>query len=723
MPITYTHKDKTKAGLPLGGLGCGALQLFPDGTRGLFTGANNWEAPLKELHWFRPGSASDYRWANPFSIFVDDGKNKITRILEKSGLADGRQVEKTEFFGQFPFGRIKYIDRSLPVKVELTAFSPFIPGEHKDSGLPGLIYKFSVHNPKRKKLIVSLMASAINAVASWNVGRHNLVVKKNGLVGIDFLKSHAHPHDEKAGTMTLATPASGGKVTYLGEAQYCKECFRGNFEDRAFIALSYFEENGTLPDINTKKKAFGEFDEWLGSLAVKCEIKAGETKDIYFYYSWHMPRHYLGHYYQNFFKDSFSVSSYLNRNKQKLFEKSVKWHKIIAKANLPEWLEDGLINDLHVYTAASWFGKEGTFAIYENPSKWPLMESLDVRYYGSLALAFLFPELEQGVLKLFARYQASDGCVPHDLGKSQIGCPSGGTTAGVAWKNLCPKFILMAYRDYLVKKDKKFLKALYPHLKRALDWEVKTDKNGDGLPDNEGKDSTYDLWDFYGTNSYTSSVYLASLLAMGKIARVMKDTKTEKETIELFKRGQKSFINQLWNGKYFIAVANEKGKNYNTCTLGQLNGQWYAHLLGLGYIVPRQMVKKAVSSMLRLNARASRYGAVNSVNSTGRIDKSNHHSRNIWIGETYAFSSLAIYEGFVKEGLALAKKTRRNIVERMKTPYSQTDVIFAKGGQASDGELYLRNVVIWALAFALSKRKRKVKTMLGALGAGKLLRP
>ena len=70
MPIRLRDTDVVLSGLPLGGFGCGALQVFPDGTRGQFTGLNNWEQPLTRLHWFRPGTADDMRQANPFGVFV-----------------------------------------------------------------------------------------------------------------------------------------------------------------------------------------------------------------------------------------------------------------------------------------------------------------------------------------------------------------------------------------------------------------------------------------------------------------------------------------------------------------------------------------------------------------------------------------------------------------------------------------------------------------------------
>ena len=60
---TYAHNFALRSGLPLGGIGAGTLELFPDGTRGAFTGLNNWENPLGQLHNFRSGPFGDYRVA------------------------------------------------------------------------------------------------------------------------------------------------------------------------------------------------------------------------------------------------------------------------------------------------------------------------------------------------------------------------------------------------------------------------------------------------------------------------------------------------------------------------------------------------------------------------------------------------------------------------------------------------------------------------------------
>ncbi|MBL7157401.1 MAG: hypothetical protein ISS92_04475 [Candidatus Omnitrophica bacterium] len=747
MTIKYTSEDNVISGLPLGGIGCGTLQVFPDGTRGVFTGLNNWEKPLGQLHWFRKGSGGDYRASNPFAIFVEQGGKKISKFLQTAHLDKCQTVEKIEFEAEFPIAKLKFKDKNIPLDVSLLSHTPFIKNDDKNSSLPCVTYLFKIKNTTSEKAEVSLLASAVNAVGEWNVGRFNKVWKSRGLTGVSFYKENAHPHDGSSkGDISLSTVASRG-VTYLGEWQYVGESFRGEAEDRRFDAWRYFAEDGTLPNLSSGRITQGEGDEWMAALAVKFTLAPDEEKEIPFYYTWFMPNHHLGHMYENWFSDSREIAHYIHKKKDAFLAKTYKWQRLIKESTVDPWLKDGLINYLSIIPSASWWTKKNEFVMYENPVKWPLMDSLDVRYYGTMALAIFFPSLEKNTMMLFKKAQSGDGRIPHDLGRSQINCPSGGTTAGHPWKDLSTKYALMAYRDFLWTGDSKFLKNIYKSVKKAMEWEFTQDKDGNGLPDNEGKDQTYDLWDFYGTNSYSSGIFLAALLASMKMAKIMGDKAFYKSCKAYFDKGKESFERELWTGSYYIA-GKSKHITYNACTAGQLNGQWYAHLLNLGYIHPEEHVKKAVKTMLELNGSKSAFGAVNSIYPVrskasngvnpdpegrdfsrsssgprrtsegesiirgGKIDTSSYHSANVWVGETYALASLAIYEGFVKEGLDLAKKTWDNFVHNKKNVWYQPDVVFAKDGSLGDGELYVRNMSLWSVPFALARHDKSVEDFL-----------
>ncbi len=726
MPIRYTAGDALAGGMPVGGLGCGVMQIFPDGSRGGFTGLNNWEQPLTTLHRFRRGDAEEYRDANPLGIYAEWNGQRVAKLLQRTPLAKCPVVQDLVMEADFPVAELTVLDAELPVEVRVRHWSPFVPHDSKASGLPVMISSVHVANPTAHPMTVSVLACCVNAVGAWNVGRVNRLRRANGLVGVECRRRHSHARDERAGTMVLATDASttvpGAEVTFFASWMYATHPFRGNRDDRRLAAWEAFAAEGRLPNRLEAQEAMGELDEPMGALAVRVTLAAFASRDIPFYSSWFMPNHLYGHQYARWFRSAWDVAAYVSPRRRRLYAATRAWQQTVRASGLPEWLADGLINSLGVYTAASWWTRDGRFALYENPVKWPLMDSLDVRYYGTLPLAMWFPELEQSTLLQFAALQRADGRIPHDLGKAQLDCPSDGTTAGAPWKDLATKFTLMAYRDVAWGGGTALLRRLYPHVKRAMLWEFGTDRNGDGLPDNEGCDSTYDLWPFYGTSAYTAIIFLAALRAAERLATLYGDRAFARVCREWDRRGSARVEQQLWTGEYYRAAARADGTTYEACIAGQLNGQWYAHLLGLGSLLLPSHVRSAVQAMLRLNGQGSRFGAINAVFSDGTVDTSSWHSGNIWVGETYALASLAIYEGFIEEGLELTRRMWMTFVEQAKSPWSQPDVVAAEDGRLGDGEWYLRNVAIWSVPCALARTDGRVRQMFKTLAPSLHLR-
>lgn len=81
----------------------------------------------------------------------------------------------------------------------------------------------------------------------------------------------------------------------------------------------------------------------------------------------------------------------------------------------------------------------------------------------------------------------------------------------------------------------------------------------------------------------------------------------------------------------------------------------------------------------------------------------------------YAFASLCIYEGFKKEGLALAKRIWENFAYNIKTPWNQSDLVNYKTGKSIFGDYYMRNMVIWSILLALAKKDSKARKTLESI--------
>ncbi len=72
------------------------------------------------------------------------------------------RLEGATFTGEYPLARIAFRDRKLPVKVALEAFTPIIPHDADDSGLPVAVLRYRVTNPGKQKAKVSIAFSLDN---------------------------------------------------------------------------------------------------------------------------------------------------------------------------------------------------------------------------------------------------------------------------------------------------------------------------------------------------------------------------------------------------------------------------------------------------------------------------------------------------------------------------------------------------------------------------------
>lgn len=751
----YTSVHKLDSGVPLGGIGAGKVEIFPDGTLTNFTHQNNWDNPIGSTGGL---NHVDARVGHHFGVWASrrrEGERPVARVLQTVDVAGLPRVREIEYAGEYPFAKLNYIDPALPIEVRLEAFSPLVPGDGRMSAMPVAIFMFTLTNSDSESAVeASIMVTARNTVSAWNVGRYNQAVSGGDVRGVLFSADSPLPTDTACGTVCLATTVQAGEVSYHNAWNLkTLDPFNVTLQNVNLAPWDSFLVTGSLSAkewraLPVSPVVQGEGIELGGAIAVRTMLGPGEAKSIPFVLAWHMPNSHFGHVYEQDYVDAVEVAKVALSNLDSLHRGASRWEASLAQARadttdsladgvkesgasraneyggacrgLPAWLEDAMLNNLYVLSSGSWWDREARFALFEASRRCQLMNTVDVLYYASIPVSWCYPKLQESTITLVANAQRDDGYIPHDLGRGRIDYPSDGTTAPPRWKDLCPKFVLMVYRDVLWWGGEKLLSRLYDPAKRAMLWAIGSDLNGDYLPDNEGADQTFDNWSFQGANSYTSSIYLAALLACEKMAESVGDHAFSQELRRKFVLGQQSFDRQLWNGKYYRVVASEQNRTpeHEACTTGQLNGQWYAHLLGLGYILPREHVVSAVRAMLETNGSMSRFGAVNAVLPDGSVDRTNSHSGNVWPGETYALASLAVYEGMVDEGLELARKVWANITDNMKNPWDQPDVIDSVTGEYGFGDHYMRNMVVWAPAFALSERDPRVKQALDALKPG-----
>ncbi|MCH8119261.1 MAG: hypothetical protein IIC00_05990 [Planctomycetes bacterium] len=165
----YRGEELDTIGMPIGGITTGQLYLRGDGTLGLwqifnkhvFTGYG-----LECYRTYKPDSPVD----SGFAVVVEqDGSPAMLGLDQNPPLAGfakslNKDFGTVEFAGEYPVGIVRYREKGFPVKVEMEAFSPFIPLNAKDSALPATLFHISVENVSNKILSVSILGWLENAV-------------------------------------------------------------------------------------------------------------------------------------------------------------------------------------------------------------------------------------------------------------------------------------------------------------------------------------------------------------------------------------------------------------------------------------------------------------------------------------------------------------------------------------------------------------------------------
>jgi uncharacterized protein (DUF608 family) len=192
----YTGDDLRTIGMPIGGICAGQVYLTGDGRLVYWDIFNQNENTGYGAVNYHPGRAPEQT--------VAEGKIVPTAPLDQGFLlrvrAGGRTVDRTldrggfpgvRFCGEFPVARVRYADASLPVEVELEAFSPFIPLNAADSALPTTVLRYTVKNTSRADAEVTLAGWLENAVCRHTgplfvrrVLRRNAVFESEGLTGL-----------------------------------------------------------------------------------------------------------------------------------------------------------------------------------------------------------------------------------------------------------------------------------------------------------------------------------------------------------------------------------------------------------------------------------------------------------------------------------------------------------------------------------------------------------
>ncbi|MBB5254514.1 hypothetical protein D1869_13690 [Sulfurisphaera ohwakuensis] len=631
-------------GIPLGGLGTGKIEFFPDLTIGNITIMNNWGKPLRNIRGFHIVKDGIF-------LQTDPGRNVASP-------PEYKKVKEIKVMEKFPL-----IEYEIPeVNAKITVYS-IINKDLKESSLPAVVIKI------RGNGVFAI--SFPNIVGSRRAGRVNYALKKK-LNGVLFTNERSLQWDPAYGNMFLG--CIGCKV-YAGYSFYVPS-ERGMTEDISPL-LSLGEKDYYKIESYAREEIAG---------IVWKEINGEDT----FVLSWYFngkPHHYpYGHYYENWFTNSYEVAEYIFTNDPK-----------IGLEDEDSWVNEAYRDGLYILTH-SWFTKDGRFVIYEDPEISLLMNTIGAMTWDSASfpLLELYPDLVKRMDEYFGLF-IRNGEVPHDLGEESIEAPIYGASYGYPWTDLGSTWVLMVYRDYKFTNDLAFLKRNYGKMKEVIDWLISLDKDKDCIPDSKGGfDNSYDGTYMYGASSYVGSMFLCALRAFISASKILGMEYSKYE--DCLRRGIVTF-NSLWNGKYFIAWKSNNRKK-ESCMSSQILGQFWCDILGLEPIIDEDKIVKALRSIYELNGKASKFCLVNSVNPDGSIDTETDQMRSCWSRVAFAVSAHMIIRGLKNEGIEIAKREWETIKSLGK--WNQSSRIDGITGNKVGLPYYIGSASTWFIKFALT---------------------
>lgn len=174
----------------------------------------------------------------------------------------------------------------------------------------------------------------------------------------------------------------------------------------------------------------------------------------------------------------------------------------------------------------------------------------------------LFPDLERRMIEISASYQSENGKIP--------------TTILPLIERYCDidineYFCLRIARYYEYYGDRAFLEKMFPSYKRAVDFILTLDRDGDALPEQDSPENPECFWGDWKDVSYVVGrklaphfclLWLAVLKKGARLSRELHERETAEKYDALFERAYEK-INSPWDGT-------EKG--------GLMNGDYYCEV-------------------------------------------------------------------------------------------------------------------------------------------------
>ncbi|HUX94196.1 MAG TPA: GH116 family glycosyl hydrolase [Bacteroidales bacterium] len=712
----YTGKYLDRVAFPIGGIGAGMFCM--DGTGSLsHLSINNKPEMFNEPYAFAALSVKGY----PNAAKVLEAQVPEWKMFGMAGSGNGGagrnygypRFKNGRFLPRFPFATLILEDKDIPMAVEVTGWSPFIPGDNDNSSLPAgaMEYKFT-----------NTSTADLEAVFSWN--SRNIISERTGRI-LGMKNGFILTGEAKEGTI----PGTSGYAVSVNENNaVIDHCwFRGSWFDPAMILWKNIENSNMVSNAPVDNSAPG------ASIYVPVKLKAGETKTIKVRFSWYMPDTKLSigitakpgqqapvykPWYASRFSSLSEATDYWNQNYDDLRHKSELFRDAFFSSTLPPEVLEAVAANLTII-------KSPTVLRQDDGRLWAWEGCGDnsgcchgtcthVWNYAQ-AIPHLFPALERTLRE--TEFMVSQDERGHQTFRANMPisepahnfyAASDGQLGG----------IMKVYREWRISGNTEWMKSLYPMVKKSLDYCIETWDPGHKGYLEEPHHNTYDI-EFWGPDGMCTSFYLGALTSFIEMSKAADSSFEEYEN--LLKKGKSFMESDLYDGEYFIQkvvweglraqspvevaktslnigysdealeLMEQEGPKYQYgkgCLSDGVLGMWMADVCGLREAVDNEKVKSHLVAIHKYNLRKVLYDHSNPQRPTyaagkdgglllctwpkeGKLSLPFVYSNEVWTGIEYQVASHLMLMGEVEKGLEIVRICRERYDGSVRNPFNE----------------------------------------------------
>jgi uncharacterized protein (DUF608 family) len=635
------------------------------------------------------------------------------------------RFSRAEFSARFPFASIKLSDEDIPVTVEVTGWSPFIPTDADNSSLPAGAIEYLFKNSGSSNVEAVFSYNSRNFMGTSN-GKNRIRALNGGFV---LSEDGSKERPETKGDFAIFSNEASAVVDHCW--------FRGGWFDPLTITWETVMKGGVRTSDAVEQNAPG------ASLYIPFNLKPGESRTIRVMMAWYVPDSNLklgkdsgepwdaendpecsckDPWYRPWYSGKFNnveeVANYLRTNYDDLRAKSSIFSETFYNSTLPPEVIEAIAANLTILKSPTVLRqRDGRLWSWEGCSdnSGCCAGSCTHVWNYAQAIPHLFPSLERTLRETeFFPSQSSDGhqtfraALPIRPVAATFYAASDGQLGG----------IMKMYRDWRISGNNEWLRKMYPKVVESMEYCIRTwDPKSTGMLE-EPHHNTYDI-EFWGPDGMCTSFYLGALRAISEMGTFLGEDVGKYQ--DLYQKGRNAMETELYNGEYFIQnikwqglespdpvetaakamgtsysdealkLLREEGPKYQYgkgCLSDGVLGAWIAQMCGIGNIIDSVKVSGHLNSVYRYNFKKDLSDHPNPQRPSYAFGNEGGlllctwpkgemlslpfvYSNEVWTGIEYQVASHLMLSGEVEKGLDIVRAARDRYDGRFRNPFNE----------------------------------------------------